>query len=86
MEMERNKRREKIGKIVSKKTDKTAIAIVERIVQHPIYKKYIKKHTRYMIHDENNDCLEGDRVKIMETRPISKMKRWRLVSILSRQK
>lgn len=83
---ERNSRKEVIGKVVSNKPDKTIIVSVERRVKHPIYKKTIRKTTRFMAHDENNECSEGDTVLLMETRPLSKNKRWRLVKIVEKAK
>ena len=83
---ERNDRKVKIGKVVSDKMDKTVVIAIERIVQHPLYKKSIKKTVRFKAHDENNDSHTGDIVSIMETRPLSKDKRWRVVEILERVK
>lgn len=83
----RGRRKVKIGKVVSaKKMDKTIIVAVERQVAHPIYKKYFKKTTKFMAHDAENTCNEGDTVRIMETRPLSAHKRWRLVEVLERAK
>lgn len=82
--MDRNFRKEKIGKVVSDKADKTITVLVERRVKHPVYGKYVKIHKKFMAHDENNETKVGDFVKIMETRPLSKNKRWRLVSALSK--
>jgi small subunit ribosomal protein S17 len=81
---ERNLRKEKIGKVVSNKMDKSITVAVERRVKHPIYGKFVGKTTKFMAHDENNDCNPGDLVKISETRPLSKSKRWRLVEIIER--
>ncbi len=75
-------RKERVGKVVSDKMDKTRVVVVERIVKHPLYKKYIKVRKKYYVHDERNESREGDIVRIMETRPLSKIKRWRLVEIL----
>lgn len=84
---ERRKRKVKIGKVVSaKKMDKTITVAVERQVAHPLYKKYFKKTKKFMAHDAENVCNEGDIVRIMETRPLSARKRWRLVEILERAK
>lgn len=80
----RNCRKERIGKIVSDKADKTIVVLVERRIKHPIYGKYIKVHNKFMAHDENNEGKLHDIVKIMETRPLSKCKRWRLVSIVNK--
>jgi small subunit ribosomal protein S17 len=83
---ERNLRKERIGKVVSNKMDKSITVAVERKVKHPIYGKFVAKTTKFMVHDEKNDAHEGDIVKISETRPLSKNKRWRLVEILERAK
>jgi small subunit ribosomal protein S17 len=86
-EMEtRNLRKERIGKVVSNKMQKTITVTVQRKVKHPIYGKFIAKSNKFMAHDENNDCGIGDTVRIMETRPLSKGKRWRLVEIIERAK
>lgn len=82
--MERNTRKTIIGKVVSDKMDKTITVAVETLVAHPIYKKRYKKTTKFKAHDENNECGVGDLVKIMETRPLSKDKRWRLVEIIEK--
>lgn len=80
--MTRGKRKERIGVVVSDKMNKTRVVMVERLARHPKYKKYVKKRSKFYVHDENNESREGDVVKIMETRPLSKMKRWRLVEII----
>ena len=84
--MERNLRKTKIGKVVSNKMDKTIVVAIERRVQHELYKKGMKQTIKFKAHDENNECNIGDIVKIMQTRPLSKQKRWRLVEILERVK
>ena len=84
--MERGNRKTRIGRVVSDKMDKTIIVAVETLVTHPVYKKRIKRTTKFKVHDENNECNIGDRVEIMETRPLSKDKRWRLVKIIERAK
>lgn len=84
--MERNLRKERIGLVVSNKMDKTIIIEVSRKVKHHIYGKFIKKRSRFVAHDEKNDCNIGDKVQIMETRPLSKRKNWRLVNIIERAK
>ncbi|RMD86815.1 MAG: 30S ribosomal protein S17 [Calditrichaeota bacterium] len=81
---ERGRKKIKIGKVVSNKMDKSIVVAVERLVQHPLYKKYHKRTSKFMAHDENNECQIGDVVKIMETRPLSKRKRWRVVEIIQR--
>lgn len=82
----RNLRKERIGRVVSNKMTKSITVLVERKVKHPIYGKFVSKSKKLMAHDEANDCGIGDLVKIMETRPTSKNKRWRLVEILERAK
>lgn len=82
----RNLRKVRIGKVVSNKMNKSIVVAIERRVAHPLYKKYFKKTTKLMAHDENNECGIGDIVKIMETRPLSKRKRWRLVEIVEKAK
>ena len=84
--MERNLRKERIGVVVSNKMDKSIVVAVKRKVKHPIYGKFVNKTTRFSAHDEANTCSEGDTVRIMETRPMSKTKRWRLVEIIERAK
>lgn len=84
--MERNFRKERIGLVVSNRMERSIVVAVERKVKHPIYGKFTKLTTKFMAHDEKNDCQIGDKVKIMETRPLSKRKRWRLVEILERAK
>lgn len=83
---ERNMRKVKVGKVVSDKMDKTMVVAVEDSVKHPLYKKIVKRTKRLKAHDEKNECKIGDRVEIMETRPLSKDKRWRLVEIIERAK
>ncbi len=82
----RGRRKTRIGKVVSNKMNKSIVVAIERRVAHPIYKKYYKKTTKLMAHDPNNECQIGDVVEIMETRPLSKRKRWRLIKILEREK
>lgn len=82
----RGRRKSKIGKVTSNKMDKTIVVAVERQVAHPIYKKYFKKTQKFMAHDDDNACHIGDTVRIMETRPLSARKRWRLVEIIERAK
>ena len=84
--MERNLRKERIGVVASNKMDKTIVVLIERRTKHPIYGKFVKKSTRFFAHDEKNECNIGDTVRIMETRPMSKNKRWRLVEIIERAK
>ena len=84
--MERNLRKERIGQVVSSKMQKSITVTVDRKVKHPIYGKFVRKTTKLTAHDENNDCNVGDTVRVMETRPMSKNKRWRLVEIIERAK
>ncbi len=83
---ERALRKTRTGKVVSDKMDKTIVVAIEDSVQHPLYKKVIKRTYKLKAHDENNECKIGDTVKVMETRPLSKDKRWRLVEIVERAK
>jgi small subunit ribosomal protein S17 len=83
---DRNIRKTEVGKVVSNKMDKTIVVAVEDSVKHPLYKKVVKRTVRLKAHDENNECSIGDRVRVMETRPLSKDKRWRLVEILEKAK
>ena len=83
---ERNERKTRVGLVASNKMDKTISVVIERRLQHPIYGKYVKKSKKLIAHDENNECQIGDLVRIMETRPLSRRKRWRLVSILEKAK
>ena len=84
--MERNLRKVRTGKVVSDKMDKTIVVAVEDHVKHPLYKKIVKKTYKLKAHDENNECNIGDKVKVMETRPLSKDKRWRLVEVMEKVK
>lgn len=84
--MERNLRKTRTGKVTSNKMDKTIVVAIENHVKHPLYKKIVKKTYKLKAHDENNECNIGDTVKVMETKPISKDKRWRLVEIIERVK
>ena len=84
--MERNLRKERIGVVVSNKMDKTIVVAVETKEKHPLYGKFVNKTTKFVAQDEKNECSEGDRVRIMETRPLSKTKRWRLVEIIEKAK
>ncbi|MBQ7950366.1 MAG: 30S ribosomal protein S17 [Clostridia bacterium] len=83
---ERGFRKVRIGEVVSNKMDKTIVVNIEDSVKHPIYKKIIKRTIKFKAHDENNECNIGDRVEIMETRPLSKDKRWRLTKIVEKAK
>ncbi|GJQ62300.1 MAG: 30S ribosomal protein S17 [Melioribacteraceae bacterium] len=79
-------RKTRIGVVVSNKMDRSIVVAIERRVAHPIYRKYFKKTTKLMAHDEKNECSVGDKVKIMETRPLSKSKNWRLVEVVEKAK
>jgi len=83
---DRNIRKTEIGRVVSDKMDKTIVVAVEGRVKHPLYKKVVKRTVKLKAHDEKNECNVGDRVRVMETRPLSKEKRWRLVSIIEKAK
>ncbi len=83
---ERNLRKTRVGKVVSDKMDKTIVVAIQDNVRHPLYKKIIKRTIKLKAHDENNSCGIGDTVEIMETRPLSKDKRWRLVNIIEKAK
>lgn len=84
--MERGNRKVRKGRVVSDKMDKTIVVAIETLVSHPLYGKSLKRTTKFKAHDENNECGIGDTVKIMETRPLSKDKRWRLVEIMEKAK
>jgi small subunit ribosomal protein S17 len=83
---DRNIRKTEVGKVVSNKMDKTIVVAIEDSVKHPLYKKVIRRTVKLKAHDENNECSVGDRVRVMETRPLSKEKRWRLVAIIEKAK
>ena len=84
--LDRNLRKTRIGVVTSNRMDKTVTVSVERKVKHPIYGKFVKKTTKFHAHDEKNECTIGDTVRIMETRPLSKTKRWRLVEVVEKAK
>ena len=84
--VERNLRKTRTGLVTSNKMDKTITVAVERKVKHPIYGKFVKKTTKFNAHDEKNECTVGDTLKIIETRPLSKLKRWRLVEVVEKAK
>ncbi|HIC85407.1 MAG TPA: 30S ribosomal protein S17 [Desulfobacterales bacterium] len=81
---ERGNKKKLVGTVVSNKMDKTVTVLVERLMMHPTYKKYIRKRKKYMAHDPKNLCAMGDKVRIIESRPISKMKRWQVIEILKK--
>ena len=82
----RNLRKTRIGVVNSTAMDKTIAVLVERKLRHPIYGKFVKKTSKFLVHDENNECQVGDKVRIMETRPLSKLKKWRLVEVIEKAK
>ena len=82
----RNLRKERTGVVTSNKMEKSIVVAVQRKVKHPVYGKFLSRTTKFVAHDEKNECSEGDTVKIMETRPLSKSKRWRLVEIVEKVK
>lgn len=84
--MERGSRKVRVGRVVSDKMEKTIVVAVEDFVRHPLYGKAVRRTKKFKAHDENNECRIGDKVKIMETRPLSREKRWRLVEIIERAK
>jgi small subunit ribosomal protein S17 len=84
--VQRSRRKSRIGLVTSNKMEKTITIVVERKVKHPLYGKFVKKSTKFMAHDEKNECSIGDTVRIMETRPLSKNKCWRLVEVLEKAK
>jgi small subunit ribosomal protein S17 len=86
MSMERNLRKERVGVVISDKMDKTITVAIERKMKHPIYGKFVKTTKKFKAHDEKNEGKVGDTVKIMETRPLSKTKRWRLVEVVEKAK
>ncbi|MDH4223546.1 MAG: 30S ribosomal protein S17 [candidate division Zixibacteria bacterium] len=83
---ERKKRKVRIGKVVSNRMKKTVVVAVDRLLRHPVYMKTIKRTSKLYAHDEKNECQPGDKVKLMETRPLSRLKRWRVVEILEKSK
>ena len=83
---ERGRRKVRVGKVVSDKMDKTVVVVIERLVKHPEYKRYVRRRSRFKVHDEKNECKEGDTIRFMETRPLSKEKRWRFVEFVERAK
>ncbi len=79
------KRKTRVGRVVSNKMDKTVVVVVETVTHHPLYKKTIKRAIRYKVHDARNECAEGDKVRIVETRPLSREKRWRVAEIVTKK-
>ncbi len=83
---DRNRRKTRVGKVVSDRMEKTIVVSIERLVKHPQYGRYVRRRSKFKVHDEKNECRMGDTVRFMETRPISKDKRWRFVEIVERAK
>ncbi len=83
---ERNRRKTRVGKVVSDRMDKTVVVSIERLVKHETYGRYVRRRTKFKVHDENNECRIGDVIRFMETRPLSKDKRWRFVGFVERAK
>jgi small subunit ribosomal protein S17 len=83
---DRGRRKLRTGKVVSDKMQKTVVVMIERLVKHPVYKRYVRRRSRFKVHDEKNECKEGDIIRFMETRPLSKEKRWRFVEFVERAK
>jgi small subunit ribosomal protein S17 len=86
MTTDRNRRKLRVGKVVSDRMDKTVVVSIERLVKHVLYGRYVRRRSKFKVHDEKNECRVGDTVRFMETRPISKDKRWRFVEIVERAK
>ena len=86
MTTDRNRRKLRVGKVVSDRMDKTVVVSIERLVKHTLYGRYVRRRSKFKVHDEKNECRIGDTVRFMETRPISKDKRWRFVEIVERAK
>ena len=84
--VERNNRKVRVGKVIKAKMEKTRVVQIERLVKHPEYGRYVRRRNKYVIHDEKNDSQEGDTIRFVETRPLSKTKRWRLVEVVERAK
>lgn len=82
----RNRRKIRVGQVVSDRMDKTVVVSIERLVKHPVYGRYVRRRTKFKVHDETNECKVGDVIRFMETRPISKDKRWRFVEFVERAK
>jgi small subunit ribosomal protein S17 len=82
----RNRRKVRVGKVVSDRMDKTCVVSIERLVKHPVYGRYVRQRSKFKVHDEKNECRIGDTIRFMETRPLSKDKRWRFVAFVERAK
>ena len=83
---DRNRRKLRVGKVVSDRMDKTIVVSIERLVKHPQYGRYVRRRSKFKVHDEKNECKIGDTIRFMETRPVSKDKRWRFVAFVERAK
>ena len=83
---ERNRRKSRVGKVVSDRMEKTVVVSIERLVKHPTYGRYVRRRSKFKVHDEKNECRVGDVIRFMETRPISKDKRWRFIGFVERAK
>jgi len=86
MTVERNRRKVRIGRVVSDRMEKTVVVSIERLVKHPVYGRYVRRRAKFKVHDEQNSCRVGDLIRFMETRPMSKDKRWRFVEFVERAK
>jgi small subunit ribosomal protein S17 len=84
--VERKQKKVRVGTVISDKMEKTAVVQIERLVKHPIYKRYVRRRKRFKVHDEENQCRSGDVISFMATRPLSKDKRWRLIDVIERAK
>ena len=82
----RNRRKVRVGKVVSDRMEKTCVVSIERLVKHPVYGRYVRQRSKFKVHDEKNECRIGDTIRFMETRPLSKDKRWRFVAFVERAK
>ena len=80
----RNRRKTRVGKVVSDRMDKTVVVSIERLVSHPMYGRYVRRRAKFKVHDEKNECRVGDTIRFMETRPLSKDKRWRFIEVIER--
>ena len=80
----RNRRKVRVGKVVSDRMDKTVVVSIERLVSHPMYGRYVRRRAKFKVHDEKNECRVGDTIRFMETRPLSKDKRWRFIEVIER--
>ncbi len=84
--LQRNRRKIRVGRVLSDRMDKTVVVVIERLVKHPVYGRYVRKRSKFKVHDETNQCRTGDVIRFMETRPLSKDKRWRFLNFVERAK